>query len=101
MSELLCTIIVLISSAVQLVILFLTANRLRFLRFAVPVLAVIAGVIFFLLSFTAPPGWGLILWPLVLLFVFLGLGLVLVGWALAWFVYYLINLIKRKASDTP
>ena len=34
---------------------------------------------------------------LVLLFVLLGLGLALSGYALAWFVY---SLIKRKVSDT-
>ena len=101
MSELLSAIIVLISFAVQLVILFLTANRLRPLRFAVPVLAGVAGAVYLLAAIlTGPPGWGLILLPLVALFIFLGLGLVLMGWGLAWFVYYLTNLIKRKASGT-
>ena len=85
--------------AVQLAVLFATGKRFRPLRLVIPVLAVIAGVVFSLAAvLTGPPGWGLILLPLALLFVFLGLGLVLMGWMLAWFVYYLI---KRKASDTP
>lgn len=103
MSELLkYAIIVLAAFSVQLVLLFLTANRFRFLRLAVPVLAAATGVVFFLAAIlTGPPGWGLILLPLVALFVFLGLGLVLMGWGLAWFVYYLTqHLTKRKASDT-
>ena len=97
MSELLkYAVIVLIFFAVQLIILFLTANRFRFLRLAVPVLTAVAGVVFFLAAIlTGPPGWGLILLPLVALFVFLGLGLVLVGYGLAWFVYYLV---KRKPN---
>ena len=102
MSELLIySIIVLIPFAVQLVLLFLTENRFQFLRLAVPVLAGVAGVVFFLACIlTGPPGWNLILLPLVLLFDFLGFGLVLSGWMLAWFVYYLVNRIKRKAGDT-
>ena len=103
MSELLkYAVVALIPFAVQLAVLFLTENRFRFLRLAVPVLAAIAGAVFFLAAvLTGPPGWSLILLPLVLLFVFLGLGLVLVGWALAWAVYYLTKyLTKRKASDT-
>ena len=95
---LICVLFLLATFAVQLVVLFATGKRFRPLRLAIPVLAAIAGVVFFLAAvLTSPPGWGLILWPLALLFVFLGLGLALSGWTLAWFVYYLI---KRKASDT-
>lgn len=104
MSELLkYAVIVLIAFMVQLVILFLTANRFRPLRLAVPVLAAVAGAVFFLTAvLTAPPGWAVLLWWLVLLFVILGLGLVLVGYGLAWAVYYLTKyLTKRKASDIP
>lgn len=95
MSELLkYAIIVLIPFMVQLAVLFLTENRLRFLRPAVPVLAGVAGAVFFLTAvLTAPPGWAVLLWWLVLLFVILGLGLVLVGYGLAWAVYYLIKFI--------
>ena len=98
MSELLYAIIVLISFAVQLVVLFLPASRFRPLRFAVPILAVIAGLVFFLAGIL-PPGMGRAFWWLALFLILLGLGLVLVGWGLAWFVYYLIKLIKWKASD--
>ena len=100
MSELLYAIIVLISFAVQLVILFLTANRFRFLRLAVPVLAAIAGVVIFLDGILSPISRAF--WWLALFLILLGLGLVLVGWGLAWLVYYLTKyLTKRKASDTP
>ena len=100
MSELLYAIIVLISFAVQLVILFLTASRFRPLRFAVPVLAAVAGLVFFLAGFL-PPGMGRAFWWLALFLILLGLGLVLVGWMLAWFVYYLTKyLSKRKAGST-
>ena len=97
MSELLCAIIVLISFAVQLVILFLTANRFRFLRLAVPVLAAVAGVVFFLAGIL-PPGMGRAFWWLALFLILLGLVLVLSGWALAWCVY---SLIKWRAGNTP
>ena len=93
MSELLkYAIMALIPFMVQLAVLFLTANRFRFLRFAIPILAAIAGAVFFLAAvLTAPPGLGLLLLPLALLFVFLGCGLVLVGWGLAWPACYLIK----------
>ena len=100
MSELLeYAIIVLIPFAVQLVILFLTENRFRFLRLAVPVLAVIAGLVFFLAGILSSNGlWEPWISLLAGFLILLGLVLVLVGWALAWFVYYLINLIKRKGE---
>lgn len=101
MSELLTVVIVLISFAVQLVVLFLTASRFRPLRFAVPVLAGVAAVVFILGGILTSNGlwepWASLLAGFLIL---LGLGLVLVGWGLAWFVYYLIKLIKWKASDT-
>lgn len=101
MSELLkYAIIVLIPAMVQLAILFLTENRFRPLRFAIPVLTVIAGVVCCLVGILSANGmWAALYWLAVVL-VMLGLGLVLSGWGLAWFVYYLINLIKRKASGT-
>ena len=101
MSELLkYAIIVLIPAMVQLAILFLTENRFRPLRFAIPILAVIAGVVCCLVGILSANGmWAALYWLAVVL-VMLGLGLVLSGWGLAWFVYYLINLIKRKASGT-
>ena len=93
--------IVLIPLAVQLVILFLTAKRFRPLRFAIPVLVGIAGAVNLLAGILNADGmWAALYW-LAIILVMLGLGLALVGWALAWLVYYLINLIKRKASDTP
>lgn len=98
MSELLYAITVLTSFAVQLVILFLTANRFRFLRFAVPVLAGAAVVLAPLLcGLTSPPGWGLLLVPLVIVICLLLASLALIGWGLAWLVYHLV---KRKVSDT-
>ena len=98
MSELLSAVIVLIAFAVQLAVLFLTAERFRPLRFAVPILAVIAGLVFFLAGILSSNGlWEPWISLLAGFLILLGLGLVLVGWALAWFVYYLI---KRKASDT-
>ena len=101
MSELLSAVIVLIAFAVQLAVLFLTAERFRPLRFAVPVLAGVAAVVFILGGILTSNGlwepWASLLAGFLIL---LGLGLVLVGWGLAWFVYYLIKLIKWKASDT-
>ena len=91
MSELLTVVIVLISFAVQLVILFLTANRFRFLRFAIPVLVGVAGVVNLLVGILSADGmWGGLYWLAVAL-VMLGLGLVLVGYGLAWPVYFLIK----------
>lgn len=86
-------IIVLIPFAVQLVVLFLTEKRFRPLRFAVPVLAVIAGVVLFLDGILSPIARAF--WWIVLPLILLGLGLVLSGYALAEFVYYLI---KRKGE---
>lgn len=99
MSELLkYAVIVLIPFAVQLVVFFLTENRCRPLRFTVPVLAGAAVVLVPLLCcLTAPPGWGLLLAPLVIVICLLLASLAMMGWLLAGFVYYLI---KRKASDT-
>ena len=101
MSELLYTVIVLISFAVQLVILFLTASRFRPLRFAVPVLAAIAGTVYFLAGILNSNGlWEPWISLLAGFLILLGQGLVLVGWGLAWMVYYLTKyLIKRKAGD--
>ena len=96
MSELLYAFTVLISFMVQLVILFLTANRFRFLRFAAPILVGAAGAAFILLCcLTAPPGWAILLVPLVIIICLALVGLAMVGWALAWAVYYLI---KRKPN---
>ena len=99
MSELLCIIIVLISFAVQLVILFLTANRFRFLRLAVPVLVGAASVIVILLFCFSTLKGAEGIFILLDIFAILTLnilclilaGLVLVGWGLAWAVYYLIK----------
>ena len=89
----------LVPFAVQLVILFLTENRFQPLRLAIPGLAAIAGVVFFLAGIL-PPGMGRAFWWLALFLILLGLGLVLVGWMLAWLVYYLTTyLTKRKAGD--
>ena len=101
MSELLYAIIVLISFMAQLVILFLTTNRFRFLRFAVPVLAVIAGAVYLLASILSSNGlWEPWISLLAGFLILLGLGLVLMGWGLAWAVYYLIKyLTKRKAES--
>ena len=99
MSELLqYALFVLVPFAVQVAVLFVTENRFWPLRFAVPVLAAIAGVVFFLAGIL-PPGMGRAFWWLALFLILLGLGLVLLGWMLAWAVYYLV---KRKALDkTP
>ena len=102
MSELLrYAIVVLIPFAVQLVILFLTENRLQFLRLAVPVLAGAAAVVFILAVILTSNGMWEPLRSLVAAFlILLGLGLTLSGYALAWFVYSLIKWLKQKASDT-
>ena len=116
MSELLkYAIIVLIPFMVQLVILFTTKKRFQPLRFALPVLAGAACIIAILLSFLSISesfnvpfleDIGVLLGPLFTLMaiiICLVLGsLALMGWGLAWPVYYLINLIKRKAfHKTP
>ena len=90
------SIIVLIPFAVQLVILFLTEKRFRPLRLAAPILAGAAIVLVPLLCcLTAPPGWGVLLLPLVIIICLALAGLALVGCGLAWAVYYLI---KRKPN---
>ena len=102
MSELLeYAIVVLIPFAVQLVILFLTANRFRSLRFAVPVLAALAGAVYFLAGILSSNGlWWPWLHVLAFFLILLGLGLALIGWGAAWLVYSLIqHLTKREASD--
>ena len=92
----------LVPFAIQLAVLFATENRFRFLRFAIPILTAAAAVLIPLLAcLTAPPGWGGLLAPLVIIICLALAGLALTGWFLAGFVYYLVNLIKRKASDTP
>ena len=103
MSELLrYAIIALIPFAVQLAALFATENRFRPLRFAVPVLAGVAAVVFILAVILTSNGmWEPFRSLVAAVLILLGLGLVLMGWMLAWFAYYLIKyLIKRKASDT-
>ena len=102
MSELLeYAVIVLIPFMVQLAVLFLTANRFRPLRFAVPILAGVAAAAFILAVILTSNGMWEPLRSLVAAFLILfGLLLTLSGYALAWFVYYLIKWIKRKASDT-
>ena len=97
---LICALFLLATFAVQLAVLYATGKRFRPLRFAIPVLAGTAGMVFFLAAvLTAPSGWAALLWWLVLLFVFLGLGLVLVGYGLAWAVYYLIKRKKGPAYE--
>lgn len=84
--------------AVQLAVLFATGKRFRPLRFAIPVLAGAAVVLAPLLcGLTSPPGWGLLLVPLVIVICLLLASLALIGWGLAWLVYHLV---KRKVSDT-
>ena len=93
-------IIILTPFAVQLIILFLTANRFWPLRFAVPVLTGVAAVVDIVAGILSSNGMWAALYVLAVIFVILGLGLVLTGWALAWPVYYLIKyLTKRKVSD--
>ena len=89
----------LVPFAVQLAVLFATRRRFRPLRIAVPILVGVAGVAFLLLCcLTAPPGWGILLFPLAAV-ICVALGeLALVGYGLAWFVYSLIDLIKRKGK---
>ena len=78
----------LIPFAIQLVLLFITENRFRTLRFAVPILVGAADVIFLLLCFLAvPPGWGLPLVPLVIVICLTLSSLSLAGYGLAWLIY--------------
>ena len=89
----------LVPFAVQLAVLFATENRFRPLRFALPILAGAAVVLIpVLCGLTAPPGWGGLLVPLVIVICLALAGLAMVGCGLAWALYYLV---KRKASDTP
>ena len=92
------TLFLLATFAVQLAVLFATGKRFRFLRFAIPVLVGAAAVVFILAVILTSNGmWEPLRSLAAAVLILLGLGLVLSGWALAWFVYYLI---KRKASDT-
>ena len=94
---LLCAPFLLIPFAIQLVILFATRRRFGFLRFAVPILSGAAVVIVPLLAcLTAPPGWGVLLAPLVIIICLLLASLALMGWFLAGSVYYLIKLTSRS-----
>ena len=87
----------LIPFAIQLAVLFVTERRFQPLRFAVPILVGAAGVAFLLLCcLTAPPGWAILLAPLVVIICLALAGLALVGCGLAWAVYYLI---KRKPNS--
>ena len=89
----------LVPFAVQLAVLFVTGRRFRPLRFAVPILVGTAGVAFILLCcLTAPPGWGVLLAPLVIIICLALAGLALIGCGLAWLVHYGIGLLKRKAE---
>lgn len=82
----------LVPFAVQLVILFAAKKRFPPLRFTIPVLAVIAGVVFFLVCIlTAPPGWGLMLWPLAAVICLALAGLAVIGWGLAWMLWFLTH----------
>ena len=86
----------LIPFAVQLVVLFATEKHFRPLRFALPVLAGAAVVLVPLLAcLTAPPGWGVLLAPLVIVICLALAGLALVGCGLAWLVYYITGAKRR------
>ena len=88
----------LVPFAVQLAVLLATENHFQSLRFALPILAGAAVVLVpVLCCLTAPPGWGILLAPLVIIICLALAGLALVGCGLAWLVYHLI---KRKVSDT-
>ena len=95
----------LVPFAIQLVILFATGRRFRPLRFALPVLVGAVGIIVIPLYcfFALKDGWNFFLLDIffilaLIMFCLIAAGLALMGWGLAWPVYYLI---KRKASDTP
>lgn len=88
--------------AVQLAILFATGKRFRPLRFAIPVLAGIAAVVFILAVILTSNGMWEPLRSLVAAFlILLGLLLALSGYGLAWAVYSLAGLIKRKGGTGP
>ena len=96
MSELLkYAIIVLIPFAVQLVILFATGKRFQFLRFAIPILTGAADMIFFLLCCldTPPNGLSVLVLSLAVVLCFTLAGLILIGWGLAWALYYLVKFV--------
>ena len=89
----------LVPFAVQLAVLFATENRFLPLRFALPILAGAAVVLVpVLCCLTAPPGWGILLAPLVIIICLALAGLALVGWSLAWAVYCLT---KRDRARKP
>ena len=101
--------LLLVPFTVQLAVLFATEHRLRPLRFAVPVLIGAADIIENLLNCRAIlEDWGVLrgtvlenLGALLGGFVILGVivfclflaGLALMGWGLAWALYYLIKYI--------
>ena len=97
----------LVPFAVQLAVLFATGKRFRLLRFAVPALTaavcIIAIPLYYFFTLKGDEGILILLdmfaiLTLIILCLILA-ALVLAGWGLAWLVYYLIRLIKRKASD--
>ena len=84
----------LVPFTVQLAVLFVTERRFQPLRFAVPILVGAAGVAFLLLCcLTAPPGWAILLAPLVVIICLALAGLALMGWGMAWALYYLVKYI--------
>ena len=86
----------LVPFAVQLAVLYATANRFQLLRFAVPILAGAAVVLVPLLCcLTAPKGLGILILPLAIVICLALSGLALAGCGLAWAVYYLI---KRRPN---
>ena len=101
--------LLLVPFAVQLAVLFATGKRFRPLRFAVPVLICAADIIDILLNCGAVlEDWGAFrgtvlenlsallgsfaILAIIIFCLFLA-GLALVGWGLAWAVYYLIKFI--------
>lgn len=84
----------LVPFAVQLAVLFVTERRFQPLRFAVPILVGALCVAFLLLCcLTAPPGWAILLAPLVVIICLALAGLALMGWGMAWALYYLVKYI--------
>ena len=89
----------LVPFAVQLAVLFATEKRFQPLRLVLPILVGAAVVLVPLLCcLTAPPGWGVLLAPLVIIICLALAGLALIGCGLAWLVHYGIGLLKRKAE---